>query len=232
MDLKSRLTIQWAGYFFLVLLPTFLVLGLFLFDRVLNQYVLVGTVILAVFGAFMSVKTVGTMRGLRDDEKTRQWLDAAARKDAATAMAEDRDAEKEKLLDELRGGKDARLPAASTRPAHWRGLDDAALQSQVVRLLKKLGRRVQRSGDSAYRGFDLVIDNNAVIQCGADSKGKANVAADKLLKTMRANPTCTAAILVWPKGFLAKTRYLARGTNLILWDADNIARLIQDKGLA
>jgi hypothetical protein len=164
MDLKSRLTIKWVGYFSLVLLPTFLVLGLFLFDRVLNQFVLVGTVILAVFGAFMSVKTVGTMRGLRDDEKTRQWLDAAARKDAATAMAEDRDAEKEKLLDELRGGKDARLPAASTGPAHWRGLDDAALQSQVVRLLKKLGRRVQRSGDSAYRGFGLYRRNPRVAE--------------------------------------------------------------------
>jgi hypothetical protein len=231
MDARSRLTFQWLGYFALVLLPTFLVLSFFLLDRMLNQFVLAGTMVLAVFGAFMAVKTVGTLRGIRDDEKTRQWLDGAARRDEATAMAEDRDSEKEKLLDELRGRKDARLPPASARPAHWRSLDAAALQSQVVRLLKMLGRRVQRSGDSAFRGFDLVIDNNAIVRCSADSKGEANVAAQQLLKTLRANPGCRTAILVWPKGFPARTRYLARGTDLILWDADNVARLVQDRNL-
>ena len=231
MDLRSRLTFQWLAYFALVLLPTILVLGLFLFDRMLNQFVFAGTMILAVFGAFMALRTVGKMRGIRDDEKTRQWLDGAARRDEAAAMAEERGSENEKLLDELRGRKDARLPSASARPAHWRSLDGTALQGQVVRLLKKLGRRVQRSGDSAYRGFDLVIDNNAVVQCSADSKGEANVAAQQLLKTLRANPACRAAILVWPKGFPAKTRYLARGTDLILWDADNIARLVQERNL-
>ena len=91
---------------------------------------------------------------------------------------------------------------------------------------------MQRSGDSAFRGYDLVIDNNAIVQCGAGPKGKSKVEAEQLLKTLRANPTCTAAILVWPKGFSAGARYLARGSNMILWDADNIARLVQDKKLA
>jgi hypothetical protein len=232
METRSRLTLKGLGYFALVLLPTFLVLGFFLFDRMLSQFVLAGTLILAVFGAFMVMKTVEKLRGVRDDEKTRQWLDAAARRDEAMATAENRDVEKEKLLAELRGRKDARLPAASAKPGHWRGLDPETLQSQVVRLLKMLGRRVQRSGDSAHRGFDLVIDNNAVVQCSADSKKNANVAAEKLLKTLRANPTCRAAILVWPKGFPVRTRYLARGTDLILWDADNIARLVQERNLA
>jgi hypothetical protein len=77
-----------------------------------------------------------------------------------------------------------------------------------------------------------VIDNNAIVQCGAESKKRATVAAEQLLRTMRANPTCKAAILVWPKGFSARTRYLARGTNLILWDADNIARLVRERNLA
>ena len=231
MDTKSRLTLKWLGYFALVLLPTFLVLSFFFFDRMLNQFILAGTTIVAAFGAFMAIKTVETLRGVRDDEKTRQWLDAAARRDLAAA-AQNQDSEKEKLLDELRGRKDARLAAASARPAYWRSLDADALQSQVVRLLKKLGRRVQRSGDSAYRGFDLVIDNNAVVLCGAESKKQANAAAEKLLATLRANPTCKAAILVWPKGFPARTRYLARGTDLILLDADNIARLVQEKRLA
>jgi hypothetical protein len=232
MNTRSRLTITWLGYFALVLLPSFLVLGLFLFDRVLNQFVLAGTLLLAVFGAFMAVKTVEAMRGLRDDERTRQWLDAAEQRDKAKSEAEDRDLEKEKLLEELRGGRDARLPAESATPSYWRNLAPEALQSQVVRLLKKLGRRVQRSGDSAYRGFDLVIDNNAVVQCGVEAKKKANQAAEQLLKTMRANPTCQAAILVWPRGFSARTRYLARGTKLILWDADNIARLVRERRLA
>jgi hypothetical protein len=172
------------------------------------------------------------MRGLADDEKTRLWLEAAARKDAATAEAEERDVAKEKLLAELRGGKDARLPAASTKPAYWRALDDAALKSQVVRLLKMLGRRVQRSGDSTYRGFDLVIDNNAIVQCSAGPKRAANAAAQDLLKTVRAHPACTAAVLVWPKGLPARTRYLARGTALILWDADNISRVVKNNKLA
>lgn len=232
MDAKSRLTIKWIGYFALVLLPSLLVLGFFLFDRMLNQFVLAGTMVLAVFGAVMTIKTVEKLRSIRDDEKTRQWLDSAARRVEEMAGAENRDAEKEKLLDELRGRKDARLPAASVKPGHWSALDPETLQSQVVRLLKMLGRRVQRSGDSAHRGFDLVIDNNAVVQCGADSKNKAHVAAEQLLKTLRANPTCKAAILVWPKGFPARTRYLARGTDLILWDADNIARLVQERNLA
>lgn len=232
MQLKTRLTIQWLVCFSLVLLPSFLVTGFFLVDKMLNQYVLVGMILLAVVAAFMAVKTVEKMRGIRDDERTRQWLDAAARKAAATAGAEDRDAEKEKLLDELRGQKDAKLPKASATPGHWLNLDDAALQSQIVRLFKKLGRRVQRSGDSAFRGYDLVIDNNAIVQCGAGPKGKSKVEAEQLLKTLRANPTCTAAILVWPKGFSAGARYLARGSNMILWDADNIARLVQDKKLA
>ena len=232
MDTKSRLTIRWIGYFALVLLPSLLVLGLFLFDRMLNQFVLAGTMILAVFGAVMTIKTVEKLRSLRDDDKTRQWLDAAARRVEEMASAENRDAEKEKLLDELRGRKDARLPAASVKPGYWSALDSETLQRQIVRLLKILGRRVQRSGDSAHRGFDLVIDNSAVVQCSADSKNKAHVAAEQLLKTLRANPTCRAAILVWPKGFPARTRYLARGTDLILWDAENIARLVQERNLA
>jgi hypothetical protein len=207
-------------------------LGFFFANRMLNQYVLIATIVLAIFGTFMVIKTVETMRGLRDDKKTQQWLDAAARKDAATADAEDRDAEKEKLLAELRGGKDARLPAASAKPAHWRALDDAALKSQIVRLMKMLGRRVQRSGDSTYRGFDLVIDNNAIVQCSAGSKGDAAAAAQHLLTTVRAHPACTAAILVWPKGLPARTRYLARGTDLILWDADNISRVVKNNNLA
>ena len=76
-----------------------------------------------------------------------------------------------------------------------------------------------------------MIDNNAVVLCSAGPKKEATVAAEKLLATMRANPTCVAAILVWPKGLSAKTRYLARGSNLILWDADNIARLVKDRRL-
>ena len=231
MDLKSRLALQWIGYFSLTLLPSFLVMGLFLVDRMLNRYVLFATIGLAIFGAFMTVKTVERMRGLRDDERTIQWLHAAGRRDEATSVAEDRDAAKEKLLDELRGRKDARLPVSSGKAAHWRGLDDAALQSQVVRLLKMLGRRVQRTGDSAHRGFDLVIDNNAIVQCGAGSKKIAHAAAQELLKNLRAHPGCTAAVLVWPKGLPARTRYLARGSNLILWDAENIARLVRDKNL-
>jgi hypothetical protein len=220
-----------GGYFFLIFLPTILVLGFFLANRLLNQYVLIVTIVLAIFSTFMVIKTVEKMRGLPDDDKTQQWLAAAARKDALTADAEDRDADKEKLLAELRGGKDARLPSTSAKPGHWHGLDDAALKSQVVRLLKMLGRRVQRSGDSTYRGFDLVIDNNAIIQCSAGSKAKAKAAAQELLTTVRAHPTCTAAILVWPKGFPAGTRYLARDTKLILWDADNISRVVKNNGL-
>ena len=221
MDLRSRLAIQSAGYFFLILLPTFLVLGLFLANRMLNQYVLIATIGLAVFGTFMVIKTVDTMRGLPDDDKTQKWLEAAARKDAASADDENRDAE-----------KDARLPPASAKPGHWRALDDAALKSQVVRLLKMLGRRVQRSGDSIYRGFDLVIDNKAIVQCSAGPKKGATAAAQDLLTTVRANPACTAAILVWPKGVPARTRYLARGTKLILWDADNISRVVKNNKLA
>ena len=231
MDLRSRLTVQSAGYFLLILLPTFLMLGFFFAGRRLDQRVLIATIVLAFFGTFMTIKTVGTIRGLPDDEKTRQWLDAAARKDAATADAEDRDAEKAKLLAELRGGKDARLPAASAKPAHWRALDDAALKSQIVRLLKMLGRRVQRSGDSTFRGFDLVIDNNAILQCGAGPKGDATAAAKNLLTTVRAHPACTAAILVWPKGLPAGTRYLTRSTDVILWDADNISRVVKNNNL-
>lgn len=232
MDLRSRLRIQTAVYFFLILLPTLLVLGLFLVNRMLNQYVLIATILLAIFGMFMVFRTVETMRGLADDERTQQWLEAAARKDAATSEAEDRDAAKEKLLAELRGRKDARLPKASTKPAYWRGLDDATLKGQVVRLLKMLGRRVQRSGDSTYRGFDLVIDNNAIVQCGAGPKRGANAAAQDLLTTVRAHPACAAAVLVWPKGLPARTRYLARGTPLILWDADNISRVVENNRLA
>lgn len=232
MNLKTRMMLQWIGYFSLVLLPVALVLGLFLFNKVLNQMVLAGTWVVAVFGAVMAAHTVGKMRALRDDERTRQWLAAAERRDEAAALAEERDAEKAKLLEELRGRKDARLPRTSAKPGHWRNLENAALQGQVVRLLKMLGRRVQRSGDSAARGFDLVIDGNAVAVCSANPKGEANAAAEKLLAVLRANPTCTAAILVWPKGIPAKTRYLARGTNLILWDADNVARLVQDRRLA
>jgi hypothetical protein len=37
---------------------------------------------------------------------------------------------------------------------------------------------------------------------------------------------------VWPKGFSAAARYLARGSNLILWDADNIARVVRERKLA
>jgi len=228
MDLRSRLAVQSAGYFLLILLPTFLMLGFFFAGRRLDQRVLIATIVLAFFGTFMAIKTVGTIRGLPDDEKTRQWLDAAARKDAATADAEDRDAEKEKLLAELRGGKDA---AASAKPAHWRGLDDAALKSQIGRLLKMLGRRVQRSGDSTFRGFDLVIDNNAIVQCGAGPKRGATAAAKDLLTTVRAHPACTAAILVWPKGLPAGTRYLTRSTDVILWDADNISRVVKNNNL-
>ena len=231
MELKSRLTIQWVACFALVLLPSVLILGLFVLDRMINQYVLAVTLLLAVVGAFMSVKTVNKMRGIRDDERTRQWLDAAARRDATASQALQRDAEQEKLLGELRGHKDATLPKTSASPGYWMTLDDAALQSQIVRLLKMLGRRVQRSGDSAFRGFDLVIDNNAIVQCGSGPKGESKVAALQLLETLRSNPTCTAAILVWPKGLTAGARYLARGSNLILWDADNIARLVQDKKL-
>jgi hypothetical protein len=94
MDLRSRLRIQLAGYYFLILLPSFLVVGLFFFSRMLNQYVVIATVLGAVIGAFMVIKTVDTMRGLRDDEKTRNWLEAAVRKDAAIAEAEERDAAK------------------------------------------------------------------------------------------------------------------------------------------
>lgn len=232
MDLRLRLAVQSAGFFFLILLPTFLVLGLFFFNRMLNQYVLIATILGAVFGTFMVIKTVETMRGLPDDEKTQQWLKAAARKDAAIADAEDRDEAKEKLLAELRGGKDARLPAASAKPAHWQALDDATLKNQINRLLKMLGRRVQRSGDSTFRGFDLVIDNNAIVRCSSGSKRDANTAAQDLLTTVRAHPACTAAILVWPKGLPARTRYLARGTALILWDADNISRVVKNNKLA
>jgi hypothetical protein len=232
MNVRTRLMIQWLVYFSLTLVPTVLVLGLFLIDRTLDRYVLAATLVLAVFGALMAIRTVATMRGIRDDDKTRQWLAAAERRAAATAAAEVRDAANEKLLDELRGRKDARLPVTSSKPAHWRKLEDTALQSQVARLLKKLGRRVQRSGDSEYRGFDLVVDNNAIVQCKADSKREATTAVHALLTTLRANPACTAGILVWPKGFPARARYLARGTDLILWDAENIARLVQDRKLA
>ena len=232
MDVRFRLRIQLAFYFFLILLPTILILGLFFVNRMLNQYVLIATIALAVFGMFMVFKTVETMRGLPDDEKTKHWLEAAARKDTATAEAEERDAAKEKLLAELRGRKDARLPKASAKPAYWRGLDDATLKGQIVRLLKMLGRRVQRSGDSTYRGFDLVIDNNAIVQCDAGPKRGANAAAEDLLSTIRAHPACTAAILVWPKGIPARARYLARGTALIVWDADNISRVVKNNKLA
>lgn len=232
MKLKTRLSIQWLISFLLILLPVFVVVGLFFIDKMLSQIVLAGLWVVAVVGTVVAVKTVEKMRGLRDDERTIQWLDFARRRDASTAVAEGRDQANEKLVDELRGGKDARLPAGSGVPKYWFGLDDAALQSQVVRLLKKLGRRVQRSGDSAGRGFDLVVDNNAIVRCGAGAKGEANRTAQELLMALRANPTCVAAIVVWPKGFPAKTRYLARGSNLILWDADNIARLVKREKLA
>ncbi len=231
MNTKSRLAVQWLGYFSLTLLPSALVLGFFLFNRMVNQYVLVVSLAGAVFGTFMAIKTVETMRGLHDDDKTAWWLQAAASRDRGLAQSGERDAENEKLLDELRGRKDARLPASSNKPAHWRDLDDAALQGQVARLLKKLGRRVQRTGDADYRGFDLVVDNNAIVKCSAQPKRQAEAAAKALLATFRAQPACSVAVLVWPKGFPARTRYLARGTDLILWDADNIARLVEARRL-
>jgi Restriction endonuclease len=231
VTIRTRLMLQWLGYFSLTLLPSALVLILFLMNRVLGTPALFAGVGLAAFGTFMAIKTIERLRGLRDDEKTVQWLEAAVRRDRAVAEARDGDAKDEKLVAELRGHKDARLPQASARPSYWRGLDDVTLQGQIVRLLKKLGRRVQRSGDSTYRGFDLVIDNNSIVLCKTESKRKANRAALELLKTLRAHPACTAAILVWPKGFPARTRYLARGSDLILWDADNIARLVNGQRL-
>jgi hypothetical protein len=77
-----------------------------------------------------------------------------------------------------------------------------------------------------------VIDNIAVVQCGAGPKKGATVAARDLLTTVRAHPACTAAILVWPKGIPARARYLARSTKLILWDADNISRVVKNNKLA
>ena len=232
MTKKARLAVQWLCYFGLTLLPSILVLGLFLFNRMINQYVLAVTLAGAVFGVFMAVKTVEKMRGLPDDDKTAWWLQTAENRDRAQAESGDRDAQQEKLLGELRGRKDARLPASSGTPAHWRNLDDADLQGQVARLLKKLGRRVQRTGDAEYRGFDLVVDNNTIVKCSARPKKMANAAAQDLLATFRRQPACATAILVWPKGFSARTRYLTRGTDVILWDADNIARLVTARRLA
>ncbi len=232
MRARTRLTLQWIGYFSLTLLPSAVVLILFLMNRVLVTPVLIAGIGLAAFGAFKAITTIERMRGLRDDERTVQWLEIANRRDRAIAEARDGAVADEKLLAELRGHKDARLPAASAKPSYWRGLDESVLLGQTVRLLKMLGRRVQRTGDSAHRGFDLVIDNNAIVQCGSEPKRMADRAAHELLKTLRAHPACTAAILVWPKGFPAKTRYLARSSDLILWDADNIARLVREQRLA
>lgn len=89
----------------------------------------------------MAIKTVETMRGLHDDDETTWWLCAAASRDRELAQSGERDAEKENLLDELRGRKDVRLSASSNNPSHWRDLDDAALPGQVARLLKNLGPR-------------------------------------------------------------------------------------------
>ncbi len=232
LTIRTQLMLRWLGYFLLTLLPSALVLLLFLMNRVLATPALFASVGLAAFATFKAVKTIERMRGLRDDERTVHWLEAARRRDRAVAEVRDGAVEDEKLLAELRGQKDARLPAASAKPSYWRGLDDPVLLGQTVRLLKMLGRRVQRSGASAHRGFDLVIDNNSIVQCGSASKRMANEAAHELLETLRAHPACAAAILVWPKGFSARTRYLARGSDLILWDADNIARLIREQRLA
>ena len=58
MDTSLGLTLKWLGYFGLVLLPSFLVLGLFFVDRRVNPFVFTATLMLAVFGAFMAVKSV------------------------------------------------------------------------------------------------------------------------------------------------------------------------------
>ena len=232
MTTRARLAVRWLGFFSLTILPSVLVLGLFFLNRMINPYVLGISLAGAVFGLFMAVKTVESMRGLADDDKTAWWLKTAETRDRAQAQSGERDAGQEKLLDELRGRKDARLPASSAKPAHWRSLDDAALQSQVARLLKKMGRRVQRTGDAEYRGFDLVVDNNTIVKCSAQPKRMANPAAEKLLATFRGQPACTTAILVWPKGFPARTRYLTRSSDVILWDAENIARLVASRRLA
>ena len=63
-------------------------------------------------------------------------------------------------------------------------------------------------------------------------KREAHAAADKLSNFLRANPNCNAAILICPDGFTARTRYFSEGSSLILWDADNIARLVNEEKLA
>ena len=60
MNTRSRLTITWLGYFALVLLPSFLVLVFFLLDRVLNQLVLAGMLVLAVF---LTLAVISVARG-------------------------------------------------------------------------------------------------------------------------------------------------------------------------
>jgi hypothetical protein len=87
--------LQWLGYFSLTLLPSALVLILFLMNRVLGTPALFAGVGLAAFGTFMAIKTIERLRGLRDDEKTVQWLEAAVRRDRAVAEARDGDAKDE-----------------------------------------------------------------------------------------------------------------------------------------
>ncbi len=60
MDLRSRLTVQSVVCFFFIFLPSFLVLGFFFANRMLNQYVLIATIVMAVFATYMAIKTVGT----------------------------------------------------------------------------------------------------------------------------------------------------------------------------
>ena len=232
MNARTRLMAQACGFFSLIMLPTVLVMIQFLRNKRLNSVVFAGSIVLATFGLIMVVRIVAKLRGFRDDVRTRAWLEAMQRRTEAAADMKDAKDKDSKLLAELRGQVRARLSPSAKQPSHWKGLDDKDLQHHLIQLLRLLGRRVQRAGDSAAGAFDLVVDNSAIVSCRAQSKSDAKAAAERLSKFLRANPNCSAAILVCPNGFAAQTRYFTEGSSLILWDADNIARLVTEEKLA
>ena len=216
MSYRVRVWTQWAGYFLLVMSPSLLVVLWLVFGVRLNRGLQSVLIVVALAGFVGAQGTVEKLRSVAEDDKIRSWLAAARRRDKTTAGA---------MID------DDPLPAEMGKQAHWRRIDGEKLERALARVLRRLGRRVQRAGDLRHKGIDLVVDGSTIVQFTADGKRATSLEVQGLYAVRRSYPVCRTAILVSPKGFARGARKQADDTSMILLDAGNIARLVRDEEL-
>ena len=227
MKIEKALWIEWSFYVLLTLLPVFVVLYMYLFGEGFKLPIWIVSVLIALLGFWRAQAVVRKMRSSELVGKFEEWM-LAAEEQKKTARSSASGSPGPAATDRIPTASQNELVKISqqyVQQRFWKSLVGPNLRREVGKLFHWLGRQVRRT--AARRGLAEGLMLNADTYVVFADTGKKSTADDAKMvdDIVNSDPSLRWAMLVSPLGFKRAARSYAEKRQLILLDAEALARL-------